>query len=168
VSERSERTTRAERGVGVPASERARGFRGTKSPGQVRIVGILGQLLSSYLLIWAPGTFAMEALTVMPSIGVRGPVAWIELAVHGVVAIACAAGGRMLRIESPAGPAVAAAGVAARAAISLQSLFWTALPRDIAPGTRLPLVLLTCANAVFWLIVIRLLPKGSDPGLTPV
>ena len=165
MSERSERTTGAERGIGGPASERVRGFRGTKSPGQVRLVGILGQLLSSYLLIWAPGTFAMEALSVMPSIGVRGPVAWIELAVHGIVAIACAAGGRMLRIESPAGPAVAAVGVVARAVISLQSLVWTVLPRDVAPGTRLPLALLTCANAVFWLFVIRLLARGrgSDP-----
>jgi hypothetical protein len=132
------------------------------------IIAILGQLLSSYLLIWAPGTFAMEFMTVMPSIGVRGPVAWIELAVHGIVAIACAAGGRMLRIESPAGPAVAAVGVAARAVISLQSLFWTVLPRDIAPGTHLPLALLTCANAIFWLIVIRLLRRGSESGLTPV
>jgi hypothetical protein len=127
-----------------------------------RIVRILGQLLSSYLLIWAPGTFAMEFLTVMPSIGVRGPVAWIELTVHGIVAVACAAGGWMLRIESPAGPAVAAGGVAARAVISLQSLFWTVLPRDIAPGTHLPLALLTCANAICWLIVIRLLRKGAD------
>ena len=132
------------------------------------IIAILGQLLSSYLLIWAPGTFAMEFLTVMPSIGVRGPVAWIELAVHGMVAIACAAGGRMLRIDSPAGPAVAAVGVAARAVISLQSIFWTVLPRDIAPGTHLPLALLTCANAIFWLIVIRLLRRGSESGLTPV
>jgi hypothetical protein len=132
-----------------------------------RIVGIFGQLLSSYLLIWAPGTFAMEALTVMPSIGVRGPAAWIELAVHGIVALGCAAGGRMLRIGSPAGPAVAAVGVEARAVASLQALFWTALPRDIPPGTRLPLALLTCAIAIFWLIVIRLVARESDRRLTP-
>src|SRR6186997_3357716 len=106
-----------------------------------RIVGILAQLLSSYLLIWAPGTFAMELLTALPSIGVRGPAAWIELIVHGLVAVACAAGGRMLRIASPAGPAVATVGVATRAVISLQSLFWTVLPRDVAPGARLPLAL---------------------------
>ena len=124
-----------------------------------RVVGILAQLLSSYLLIWAPGTFAMELLTALPSIGVRGPAAWIELTVHGVVAVTCAAGGRMLRIASPAGPAVAAAGVATRAVISLQSLFWTTLPRDVAPGTHLPLALLTCANALFWLIVIRLISR---------
>jgi hypothetical protein len=136
-----------------------------------RIVGILAQLLSSYLLIWAPGTFAMELLTTLPSIGVRGPAAWIELIVHGTVAITCAVGGRMLRIASPAGPAVAAVGVATRAVISLQSLFWTALPRDVAPGTHLPLALFACANAVFWLFVIRLISRpgaraGADRGQT--
>ena len=135
---------------------------------------ILAQLLSSYLLIWAPGTFAMELLTALPSIGVRGPGAWIELVVHGVVAITCAVGGRMLRIAAPAGPAVAAVGVAARAVISLQSLFWTALPRDVAPGTRLPLALLACANAVFWLIRDPLdigagsrLPERGQTGVRP-
>ena len=68
----------------------------------------------------------------------------------------------MLRIASPAGRSLAAVGVGARAMIGLQSLFWTALPRDVAPGTRLPLALLTCANAVFWLIVIRSI-SGRQP-----
>ena len=130
---------------------------------------ILTQLLSSYLLIWAPATFAVEFLRTLPSIGVRGPGAWIELAVHGIVAMTCAAGGRMLRIASPAGPSVAAAAVAARGLIGLQSLFWTALPRDVAPGTHLPIALLTCANAVFWLLVIRSMTRpGSDRGQTRV
>ena len=131
----------------------------------MNIRNILTQLLSSYLLIWAPATFAVDFLRTLPSIGVRGPAAWIELAVHGIVAMTCAAGGRMLRIGTPAGPAVAAAGVAARAVIGVQSLFWTALPRDVAPGTHLPIALLTCANAVFWLMVIR---SGSDRGQTKV
>ena len=131
----------------------------------MNIRNILTQLLSSYLLIWAPATFAVDFLRTLPSIGVRGPGAWIELAVHGIVAMTCAAGGRMLRIGTPAGPAVAAAGVAARAVIGVQSLFWTALPRDVAPGTHLPIALLTCANAVFWLMVIRSISRsGSDRG----
>ena len=131
----------------------------------MNIRNILPQLLSSYLLIWAPATFAVDFLRTLPSIGVRGPGAWIELTVHGIVAMTCAAGGRMLRIGTPAGPAVAAAGVAARAVIGVQSLFWTALPRDVAPGTHLPIALLTCANAVFWLMVIRSISRsGSDRG----
>jgi hypothetical protein len=131
----------------------------------MNIRNIFTQLLSSYLLIWAPATFAVDFLRTLPSIGVRGPGAWIELAVHGIVAMTCAAGGRMLRIGTPAGPAVAAAGVAARAVIGVQSLFWTALPRDVAPGTHLPIALLTCANAVLWLMVIRSISRsGPDRG----
>ena len=131
----------------------------------MNIRNILAQLLSSYLLIWAPATFAVEFLMVLPSIGVRGPGAWIELTMHGIVAMTCAAGGRMLRISSPAGPAVAAAGVATRAVIGLQSLFWTALPQNVAPGAHLPLAVLTCANAVFWLMVIRSMSRQvSDRG----
>ena len=130
-----------------------------------------GQLLSSYLLIWIPGTFAVELLTTVPSLGMRGPWAWLELAVHGAVATICAVAGRMLRIDSPSAPVTAALGVAMRAVVSLQSLFWTVLPHDVAPGMRLPLALLSCANAGFWLMVIRLISRASvraaaDPGLT--
>ena len=122
-----------------------------------------GQLLSSYLLIWVPGTFAAELLTTLPSIGVRGPWAWLELSVHAIVAMICAVAGRMLRIDSPSAPVMAAAGVTARAVISLQSLFWTVLPRDVAPGMRLPLALLACAIAMVWLAVIRWI-AGSGRG----
>jgi hypothetical protein len=114
-----------------------------------------GQLLSSYLLIWVPGTFAVELLTTLPSIGMRGAWAWLELAVHAVVAMVCAVAGRMLRIDSPSAPVMATAGVVLRAVISLQSLFLTVLPRDVAPGMRLPLAVLACVNALIWLAMIR-------------
>jgi hypothetical protein len=129
---------------------------------------ILAQLLSSYLLIWAPGTFALELLATLPSLGTRGPRAWIELAGHGVIAMFCAVAGRMLRIGAPAAPVAAAIAVGARAVMSLQSLLWTTLPQDVAPGTRLPLALLACANALFWLLVILRVSQGSDRGQTPV
>jgi len=125
------------------------------------IARVLLQLLSSYLLIWAPGTFAVELLTTWPSIGMRGPLAWIELTAHGAVAMFCALAGRMLRIGSPSAPVAAAAAVGVRAVSSLQSLFWTTLPQDVAPGMRLPMAVITCANAVFWLVVIRVLPAGA-------
>ncbi len=69
----------------------------------------------------------------------------------------------MLRIETPAGPVVAAVGVCARAIVGLQSLFWTSLPRDVAPGTRLPFALLTCANAIFWLAILRWSIRRRSP-----
>jgi len=116
---------------------------------------LLAQLLSSYLLIWAPGTFALELLATLPTLGMRGPSGWLELAVHGAAAMFCAVAGRMLRIGNPSAAAAAAIAVAVRAAVSLQPLFWTALPQDVAPGMRLPLALFACGNGVFWLFVIR-------------
>jgi hypothetical protein len=116
---------------------------------------IAAQLLSSYLLIWAPGTFAIELLSTFPSIGMRGPVAWLELTAHGAVAAFCAVAGRMLRIGSPSAPLASAIAVGVRAVASLQSLVWTMLPQDVAPGMRLPLALITCANGLFWLFVTR-------------
>jgi len=120
---------------------------------------LAGQLLSSYLLIWAPGTFAVELMSALPSMGMRGTRAWLELAVHGLVAVFCAMAGRMIRIAAPAALAAAAIAVGVRAAVSLQSVFWTTLPRDIAPGAQLPAAILVCVNGAFWLFVIRRLNR---------
>ena len=115
---------------------------------------IAAQLLGSYLLIWAPGTFAVELISALSTMGMRGLPAWIELGVHGVVATVCGVAGRMLRIGAPAAKALAASGILARAAISIQSLIWTTLPRDVAPGTRGLFIALACINALVWLGVL--------------
>ena len=116
---------------------------------------LLLQLLSSYLLIWIPGTFAVELLRAFPSMGMRGAAGWLELAAHGLVAAWCAVAGRMIRIDAPSAAPAAAIGVVLRAAVSLQSLTWTTLPQSAPPGSHLPLALLAGANAAFWLLVIR-------------
>jgi hypothetical protein len=115
--------------------------------------------------------FALELLTVLPSLGMRGPRAWIELAVHGLVAIVCAVAGRMIRMASASAPPVAVFGIVARAATGIQSLFWTALPSDVAPGTHGPLAALACVNAMVWLGVVywtreSASPASEDPGAT--
>ena len=98
--------------------------------------------------------FALELLSTLPSIGMRGALAWIELGVHGTVAAVCAVAGRMIRLGTPAGPGLAAAGIIARAAVAIQSLFWTRLPTDVAPGTRGVLTVLAWVNAAIWLGVV--------------
>ena len=124
---------------------------------------IATQLLSSYLLVWAPGMFAIELLSALPSIGMRGPIAWIELAVHGAVAALCAVAGRMIRLGTPAASPLAAAGIVARAAVTIQSLFWTRLPTDVAPGTRGVFTALACVNAAVWLGVVVWTRKPERP-----
>ena len=125
----------------------------------MKVVKIASQLLSSYLLIWVPGTFGLELMSALPSMAMRGPRAWLELGVHGAVALFCAFAGRLIRIGAPAAPGVAAVAVGGRALVSLQSLFWTVLPRDVAPGTQVPMAVLVCLNATFWLLVIRRLNR---------
>jgi hypothetical protein len=115
---------------------------------------IAAQLLSSYLLVWVPGMFAIELLSTLPSMGMRGPLAWIELMVHGAVAALCTVAGRMIRLGTPAASSLAAAGIIARAAVAVQSLFWTRLPADVAPGTRGLFTALACVNAAVWLGVV--------------
>ncbi len=86
--------------------------------------------------------------------GMRGAPAWIELAAHGAVAMVCGVAGWMIRIGTPAASSLAVPGILARAAISIQSLFWTTLPSEVAPGTRGPLTVLACANAAVWIAVL--------------
>lgn len=108
-------------------------------------------ILSVYLLGWVPVGFASELLSALPSIGRRGTPAVLELLGHAVVAMLGAAAGRMLLIRSPSALPLAAAAVVASLVVALQSLYWTSLPRDVAPGDRLPLALASCAHAAFWL-----------------
>ena len=115
---------------------------------------IAAQLLSSYLLIWAPGMFALELLSALPSMGMRGIPAWIELAVHGAVAMVCGVAGWMIRVGTPAAPTLAVIGIVARAAISIQSLFWTTLPSEVAPGTRGVFTALASINAALWIAIL--------------
>ena len=111
-------------------------------------------LLGAYLLLWVPITFANEIFAAGPSLGMRGAPALVELAVHGVVTVLCAAAGWMLLAAAPAALPVASGAVAAAALVSIQSLVWTRLPRQTAPGERVPLVLLILAHAIFWLVML--------------
>jgi hypothetical protein len=95
--------------------------------------------------------FAIELLSTLPSMGMRGAIAWIELALHGAVAVLCAVAGRMIRLGTPAASPLAVGGIIARAAVTIQSLFWTRLPTDVAPGTRGVFTALACVNAAVWL-----------------
>ncbi len=111
-------------------------------------------LLCAYLLGWVPLNFANELFATVPSLQMRGAPAIIELALHGMAAMLCATAGWMLWVGAPAGLTLAAAAVTAAGLVSLQSLFFTVLPRNTAPGERIPLALVTCAHTAFWLAII--------------
>lgn len=113
-------------------------------------------LLAAYLLGWAPFTFANDLFAAAPSLRMRGVPAILELALHGVVTVLGAAAGWMVLVGSPSAGTAATAAVLARGAVSIQALVFSFLPRNVPPGTRLPLVLLTVVLTLFWLAVIRL------------
>jgi hypothetical protein len=119
-------------------------------------------LLCAYLLGWVPITFAFELFSVMSSIGRRGPVAVAELSAHALAAIVCASAGWMLLVRAPVAFAAATVAIVIGALVSLQSLYWTMLPRNTAPSDRLTLAALVCSHALFWLAVIGWYARGRD------
>jgi hypothetical protein len=114
----------------------------------------LALLLSAYLSLWVPLNFAIEALTTMPSLGTRGPLAFAELAMHGIVALLCAIAGRMVWNHAPSARPLAAAAIVGNGIVALQSIFATVLPRDIAPGNQIPLAALAATVAIVCLVMI--------------
>lgn len=111
--------------------------------------------LSVYLVAWIPLKFALEFLSTISSLRMRGTLAFIELAAHGIVAAFCVAADRMLNRESPGAFTAASVAVLLAGGAAIQSLYWTVLPRDVAPGTRLPLLALTIAVTGIWLVVLQ-------------
>ena len=110
--------------------------------------------LAGYLLVWIPFNFAAELMSTLPSLRMRGVAAVAELVAHGGVALLCATAGRMISAQPVAASRLAPLAIVASGVVSVQSLFWTVLPRNVAPGTRLPLVALTIATVAFWLFVV--------------
>jgi hypothetical protein len=111
-------------------------------------------LLCAYLMVWVPLTFAAELFGALPSLPMRGLPAVLELSLHGVVALFTVISGWILWIRPQAAWPMAGAAVVLSSATALQSLFWTVLPRNIAPGEKLPFAALVIVHAAVWLAVI--------------
>lgn len=125
---------------------------------------VLTLLLAAYLLVWVPAGFATELLAAFPSLDMRGRAAVLELSVHAAVAVLSATAGYMCLVRARAAAPFASAAVVAAAATALQSLWWTVLPRQVAPGQALPLAALSCVLAGFWLLVIAVAVRSQSEG----
>jgi hypothetical protein len=113
-------------------------------------------LLCAYLLVWIPVGFAIELFASVSSLAMRGGVAILELAAHAAVAMFCAVAGYMLLIRAPAARGAARAAVIVAALGGIQAIYWTVLPRQLAPGEALPTLAVVCGSAVFWVFVLRI------------
>lgn len=99
-------------------------------------------------------SIAAELGAVLPSLGLRGPVAAIELGVHGAAAALAAAGGWSLWTGAPHGVALARAALVTNAVVSVQSLYWSVLPSQTRPGDELALATLSLVHAGAWLVYL--------------
>lgn len=118
-------------------------------------------LLLLYLTAWIPLNFAVELLATLPTVRFRGAAAGAELAAHGVVAAFSLAGGWALWTGSPDAVRLAAAAVALAAGAAIQSIFWTALPSQTAPGQHVPLAAAHLLLAGLWLACLRQRARAS-------
>jgi hypothetical protein len=116
-------------------------------------------VLYAYLLVWVPANFAILASRTLPSLAIRSRFATVELMTHGLVALACAVSGWMLRAGNPAGRPLAMAALIANALATAQSAYASTLPHDLSPGLRAPLIVAAFANAGVWVLYLALSTK---------
>jgi hypothetical protein len=112
-------------------------------------------LLCIILLVWQPLSFAVEAAGTLPTLGVRGLQAIVEIAAHGIVAALSFAAGWALWQASPAGPRLAVVVLVACAVTGVQSLYWTVLPSNVFPGDRLALASVIVLHSAAWIVYLR-------------
>lgn len=118
-------------------------------------------LLSGYLLLWIPVNFAAELASVLPSLGVRGAPAIIEVVLHGGVAALSFAAGMAIWSGSESAFGFASLAVLLSTAVAIQSLFWSSLPSQTKPGDHLPLSIVLAAHGAAWLLYLRRRARAS-------
>jgi hypothetical protein len=115
------------------------------------VVRLLRRLLAAVLLIWQPLNFAAAASSALPMMAFRGPLAAIELLVHGLIAALSVAAGSALWHSRPHGPGLATLALGGIAASSVQSLYWSTLPSQTQPGTEFPLAAFAVVHSALWI-----------------
>ena len=112
-------------------------------------------VLCAVLLLWRPLDFAIELPMTLPSLGMRGVAGAAELLFHGAVAALAIAAVRAFAVGLPIALPLAAGALAASAAASVQSLYWSALPNQVVPGSELPLAAFSIVHALVWLAYLK-------------
>jgi hypothetical protein len=112
-------------------------------------------LLCLILFVWQPLTVSGEIAATLPSLGMRGAPAIVELLVHGLLAALSVAAGWALWNANPAGPVLARSTMIGAAAIGVQALYWSVLPRSTFPSDRLPIAIATLVHSAVWLVYLR-------------
>ena len=112
-------------------------------------------VLCAVLFLREPLRFARELTTSLDTLGMRGVPALVELAAHAVVAIVTVAAGWGLWSRHPQSPSLAGVALAASAAVTVQTLYWSSLPGTVVPGEKLPLSVVAIAHAAGWIAYLQ-------------
>ena len=94
------------------------------------------RVVAALLLAWEPFSFAVEALTVLPTIAYRGWLASIELACHALVAALAASGGLALWNRTSSARRLATIAIVLSVARTVQTAWWSTLPSATVPGSE--------------------------------
>ena len=112
-------------------------------------------LLAGILGVWVPFNFSAELATTLPSVGMRGAVAIVELIVHGAAAALSVSAGYALWLRRPHSPMLARAALVINALVSIQRHYWSILPSQTMPGDELWLSIAAAVHSVAWLVFLH-------------
>jgi hypothetical protein len=94
------------------------------------------RIAAGVLLLWEPLNFAAVTLEVWPTLAFRGWIAAVELVAHGIIAALCVAAGMMVLNHAPDGRLIARIAVVLSVGRVVYTLYWSALPKQTAPGAE--------------------------------
>ncbi len=112
-------------------------------------------LLAGILAAWVPLNFSAELTMTLPSIGMRGAPAVIELTAHGAATALSVAAGYALWLRRPHGPTLARAALVINALVAVQRHYWSILPSQTMPGDELWLSIAAVLHSTVWLVFLH-------------
>jgi hypothetical protein len=112
-------------------------------------------LLAGILGVWVPMNFSAEVASTLPSIGMRGALAVIELTAHGAAAAISVSAGYALWLRRPHAPMLARTALVLNALVTVQRHYWSILPSQTMPGDELWLSLAAVLHSVAWLVFVH-------------
>ena len=112
-------------------------------------------LLAGVLGAWVPLNFSAELSMTLPSVGMRGGVAVLELVAHGAATALSVSAGYALWLRRPHGPMLARAALVVNTLVAVQRHYWSILPSQTIPGDELWLSIAAVLHAVAWLLFLQ-------------
>lgn len=112
-------------------------------------------LLAAILGGWVPLNFSAELATALPSVGMRGAVAVLELIVHGAACALSVAAGYALWLRRPHAAMLARAALTINVLVAIQRHYWSILPSQTMPGDELWLSLAAVLHSAAWLLFLH-------------